>query len=449
MKTKNLLSILAALTVIFLIAGPASYSQDYSPEPNQPELGITIMGGFYWPWMDWTVEGSIKEEDKPDKLFYQEWRKGPNVRKDIGGIGIFYRKPTYGLRLTLQHGKSTKMIYETYEYEDGDGNDTTYTFAEGSRPHIYFSTYHFTFSAMQFFSLKQKKVNAYAGGGIGLTTLKYYDYISENYKEESDWGFHLFPLVGLEIRPASRAGIFVEGQYIIGSTFKKDITLTEGTLTYTGNYHLNTDGINLQAGIYFLTDISSNATSSYAERKLNFYTGSGLGMTLSPSLFKDYWKTGFNINGGIGYMMKPNFELIGRVTYNTFPLDDNKLLEGTSGITIDGMDFNMIQIEADVKYIFKAYEESSNFKPFGIVGIGMTNIKISDVTIKGDSDLVTMPFGDYSETKISMSAGFGFDYMFSSKFGMFLDGRLAIIMTSGDSFMYLPFKAGIKVGLGE
>lgn len=79
----------------------------------------------------------------------------------------------------------------------------------------------------------------------------------------------------------------------------------------------------------------------------------------------------------------------------------------------------------------------------------MTNVKISDATIKGGDETVTLPFGDYSETKLSMGAGFGFDYMFSPKIGMFLDGRIAIILTSGDSFMYLPFKGGIKVGFGE
>ncbi len=84
-------------------------------------------------------------------------------------------------------------------------------------------------------------------------------------------------------------------------------------------------------------------------------------------------------------------------------------------------------------------------------GVGMTNVKVSDATIKGGGGIetVTLPFGDYSETKLSMGAGFRFDYMFSTKIGMFLDGRIAIILTSGDYFMYLPFKGGIKVGFGD
>ena len=252
MKTRNLLCIPAVLTVIFLILSPPSNSQDYGPEPQQPDLGITVMGGYYWPWMDWTVEGSIKEEGDPNKLFYQEWLKGPNEKKEIGGIGIFYRKPTYALRFTLQYGKSSEMRYETHEYEDGEANDSSITYPEDTGPKFYFSSYHFTFSAMQFFSLKQNKVNAYGGAGFGLMSLKYHDYLNQKYREESDWGFQLFPLVGLEFRPVPRAGIFVEGQYIISSTLKKDFTLTEGTLTHSGNYHLNTNGINFQAGIYFL-----------------------------------------------------------------------------------------------------------------------------------------------------------------------------------------------------
>lgn len=66
--------------------------------------------------------------------------------------------------------------------------------------------------------------------------------------------------------------------------------------------------------------------------------------------------------------------------------------EGTSGVTFDGMDFQMLQIEADINYKFKAGGEEAAFKPFGIAGVGMTNVKISEATIKGDGETVTLPF---------------------------------------------------------
>lgn len=252
MKSKYPLTILITGLAIISFMSASVFPQVSEQQEKKPELGITLMGGFYWPWMDWTVDGSFKVEGSPSKTFYNEWLKGPNVKKNLGGAGILLRKPTYALRFTLQYGKTTDMEYYTYRYQDQKGVDTTYSFKEDSRPHVNFSMLHFSFSAMQYLSLYQKKINGYLGGGFGFSILKYYDYLDKSYDTDSDWGLHMYPLAGLEYKITPNAGIFTEMQYIISSTFKRDFTETIETKTFEGNYHLNTNGINLQAGIYYL-----------------------------------------------------------------------------------------------------------------------------------------------------------------------------------------------------
>jgi len=174
------------------------------------------------------------------------------------------------------------------------------------------------------------------------------------------------------------------------------------------------------------------------------YAGGGLGMPLSPSGFSDGWKMGFGFGGGVGAQITPYIEVVGKFFYNTFPLD----IPDVEGITTDGGDFQFIEFGADAKYLFDMGPESK-IAPFLLAGFGATNVKITDFTVSGDGETITIPFGDYSETKIALAVGGGFDYMFSPKAGLWVEGRYAIVLTEGDSFGYLPIRAGVKVLFGE
>ena len=193
----------------------------------------------------------------------------------------------------------------------------------------------------------------------------------------------------------------------------------------------------------------STMVTAQSQVKPVVYVGGGLALPLSPEGFSDGWKMGYGFGGGVGIQLDPSMELIGKVFYNTFPLDDDKLLEGTTGITVDGGDFQFLEFGADFKYILMANAPDAKFKPFLIGGLGMTNIKVSDFTIAGDGESVMFPFGDYSETKFSLGAGAGFDYMFSPKAGVWLEARVHVVMTEGDSFTYLPVRAGVKFLFGQ
>jgi opacity protein-like surface antigen len=193
------------------------------------------------------------------------------------------------------------------------------------------------------------------------------------------------------------------------------------------------------------------AATSAAQQQMKpvFYAGGGLCMPIGPTFFKDYWKTGIGFGGGVGLQFNPQIEVIAKFYYNTFGLDWDKLLAGYSGVTCDGLDFQAIEFGADFKYMMAAGGEGAPFKPFFIAGVGFAQAKFTDLTVTGDTSTVIFPASSISETKVAISAGAGFDYMFSPQMGFWLEGRFAMIATSGESTTYLPFRAGIKFLIGQ
>jgi hypothetical protein len=179
------------------------------------------------------------------------------------------------------------------------------------------------------------------------------------------------------------------------------------------------------------------------------YAGAGLGMPTGPTVFKDYWKMGIGFGGGVGIQINPKLEIIGKVFQTSFPLDDDKVLEGTSGVTIDGLDFKSLEFGVDFKYLFPLGAEDAPFKFAIIAGAGMANIKFTDVTITGDEESITLPASSISETDFAFSFGAGFDYMLSPKAGLWFESRFVMVATEGESTSYLPMRAGVKLLFGK
>lgn len=200
-----------------------------------------------------------------------------------------------------------------------------------------------------------------------------------------------------------------------------------------------------------LSSIASAQTESAGIKPI-VYVGGGIALPLSPDMFKDYWKLGYGFGGGVGIEVTPGVEVIGRVFYNTFPLDDEKLLadaEAPEGVGIDGADLRFIEFGLDGKYILMADQPDAKLRPFLAVGLGMANVKVTEVTITGDGEAITPPLGDLSTTEFALNGGAGFDYMFSPKTGFWMDARVTVVLTEGDSMTYLPVRAGLKFVFGN
>ena len=199
--------------------------------------------------------------------------------------------------------------------------------------------------------------------------------------------------------------------------------------------------------------VLASAVAAQAQVKPVVYAGGGISTPMAPDFFSDYWGMGYNVGGGLGIQINPSIEVTGSVFFNSFPLDDEKLIEdaGASGegVTVDGLDFQSLEFGIDLKYILMASNPDAKFLPYLTVGAGMSNVKFTDVTVTGGDDSITLPAGDMSETDFALNGGAGFNYMFSPKAGIWVEGRYTVVMTEGDSMQYIPVRAGVKLLFGE
>jgi hypothetical protein len=206
----------------------------------------------------------------------------------------------------------------------------------------------------------------------------------------------------------------------------------------------------LAVALMFILTIGANAGVKPAA-----YLGIGLGMPMGPDEFKDFQKMGLNFNGGVGFEVSPMFEIVGKLAYNTFPLDDDAIIEeleaefgeDLTGLTLDGGTLNAFEFGADVKLLIPTGGDGMAFSPYIVAGGGMTSLSYSDLTATYEGESATLPV-DESTTDFSINFGAGFTYMFSAKIGMFLDARYVMIMTEGDTGTFIPFRGGIKIGFG-
>lgn len=199
--------------------------------------------------------------------------------------------------------------------------------------------------------------------------------------------------------------------------------------------------------------VLASAVAAEAQVKPVVYAGGGISMPMAPEFFSDYWGMGYNVGGGLGIQINPSIEVTGSLFFNAFPLDKDKLIEdaGASGedVTVDGLDFQSLEFGIDLKYILRASQAEAKLLPYLTVGVGMSNVKFTDVTVTGADESFTLPAGDMSETDFALNGGVGVNYMFSPKFGAWVEGRYTVVMTEGDSIQYIPVRAGVKLLFGE
>lgn len=223
------------------------------------------------------------------------------------------------------------------------------------------------------------------------------------------------------------------------------------------------------------------ATGSAEGVKPVFYAGGGISLPMKPSAidayapfeigFNDMYSSGVNFGGGVGLQINPKFEVIGRVSYNSFSFDDEgfsqsvidefERLLGVSGLfdctaDVEGGKLELLEFMADVKFSIPVGGEAAVFKPFLLGGVGMTSFERAASEVEMTVSLpplidTTFTESDdgQSETKFAFNIGAGFDWMVSPTVGIFADVRYAQVAVTGDPTGHLPVRGGLIVKLGQ
>jgi opacity protein-like surface antigen len=205
--------------------------------------------------------------------------------------------------------------------------------------------------------------------------------------------------------------------------------------------------------------------------KINFSVGGNFGVPLAPSVFSDYWQTGYGGFAGIEYSLTPTIALILGATYTSFSLNVSKLMtdynlptqggnfipqsertgdytyqDHLSKVNYEGGTASILDMEIRCKYSF--LQRPNVFTPYALGGIGLTSLNISDFTgsVSYHSYTKKISVKD-SETYLSASLGAGIDVSLSERAGIFAEGLYVIDLGSGDHTAYLPIKVGVRIEL--
>lgn len=175
------------------------------------------------------------------------------------------------------------------------------------------------------------------------------------------------------------------------------------------------------------------AAQDDATKMWNFYLGAGAALPTGD--LGDGWNLGLHGTGAFGYVVGPGFQILGKIEYHTFGIDDG----GLSGV--DGGSFNALMFGGAARYNFPT--ENSKISPFILGGLGIASATISDLTVD-DPILGPMTFKFESETKLYIEVGAGLDIASGETMSFFVQGRYVSIQTEGSAAAYIPFTFGLK-----
>jgi len=190
------------------------------------------------------------------------------------------------------------------------------------------------------------------------------------------------------------------------------------------------------------------AVASLAWSQPQVYLGGGIAFPTAPQAFKDDYKMGYNLGGGIGFSLSPTVSYMLTVGYASFPFDVSGInarygIPSGATVSVDGGTVSGLDVLGDFKFSLMP----KGVSVYLIAGVGYFNMSMSDATVKvsyqGHSSSTTV--SSDSKSAFCASGGAGVDVPVSGKIGVFVEGRYFIAFTSGGNTSYVPVKAGVRI----
>jgi len=178
----------------------------------------------------------------------------------------------------------------------------------------------------------------------------------------------------------------------------------------------------------------------------------GMSISTFPKEVKDYYGTGFGF-GAHGDLKVLAF-LTARLNfdYHMFSSDKNKIIDevakangvATSDLTMEG--FNASIMGITLNGIGKVPVGKSTVTPYGLVGLGMHILSISDpkLTYQGQ-DVTSQVFNKTeTETKFGINFGAGAEFRIAAV-TLFAEVKYVIIFTENENTSHIPITIGVTL----
>lgn len=187
--------------------------------------------------------------------------------------------------------------------------------------------------------------------------------------------------------------------------------------------------------------VLTSVVSAQAPTPISLYVGGAISIPNGPDEFKDNYKNGYHGFAGLGYKLAPNFQAVGKIELNRFPLDVGSI-PSFVGEDITGGNNNMLMFGLDGRYSFGL--PAAPLKPFIIGGGGLA--RLSATSLEGTSDLIAS-LNEYqpdSQTKVYFNVGAGVELKAGPMWQLFAQVRYVSVATDGDPASFIPFSLGLK-----
>lgn len=189
-----------------------------------------------------------------------------------------------------------------------------------------------------------------------------------------------------------------------------------------------------------------------ARSEVKFGGGGHAGFSLSsfPQGVSDFYSTGFlfGAHGDLGIMKYIGLRL--NLDYSIYGSNKDKLVQAivaanpnAQGATVSGLNASAFSITVNG---LGKIPTGSSVTPYGILGLGIHILSISDGKIEVGGQSFDLKTGLGSQTKFGINFGAGAEYAMSSAVKLYFDFKYVLIFTEGSSTGLIPLTVGVTFG---
>lgn len=175
-----------------------------------------------------------------------------------------------------------------------------------------------------------------------------------------------------------------------------------------------------------------------------YFVNTGISKPFSPAVFKDQWRSGYNLGAGIGFQLTPKFEIEGEFLLHQMQLDDNAYLRRVTlsddlYSAVSGGTVSIMELSANMKYMVPS-AKNNQVTPYLLVAVGIADKIISAKEVTTEDKSFTEP----RETSLAPSAGLGmgFEIIMAKNTSLVIEGGFHFLFAQ-ETTIYFPLKFGI------
>lgn len=187
--------------------------------------------------------------------------------------------------------------------------------------------------------------------------------------------------------------------------------------------------------------------------QMSFSGGAQGGLSISsfPTGISDFYGIGYGFGGHADLNIMKYFSARLNLDYDIFPSSKDKLKDlvaqqnpGIPASSIDITGLNISVFGITLNGIGKL-PTASALTPYGILGLGLHILSISDGTASAQGQSATIQTGVASQTKFGLNFGAGSEFAVG-KVKLFLEVKYVMIFTDDKNTSHVPVTVGVTFG---